>query len=222
MRDQPIERVMTTPPATVAPGARVAAARAIAAARGIHHVPVVEGDRLVGILGAAELAAAGAEATVAEVMQPDPVSIPVRATLQEAAAILAAGMFHALPVTAPGGSVVGVVTSTDLIRLLLRQLPSSEAGHEVPAGAPTRFADAEELERAVHAAERRHVANEDPERVAAALLYVNAKCRNLEAVLRAADLYLRSGQGEHEHGALVKAVARAKEAIRPDLKIGRV
>jgi hypothetical protein len=50
---------------------------------------------------------------------------------------------------------------------------------------------------------------------------LHAKGRHLEAVLRAADLYLHSGQGEHEHGALVKAVARAKEAIRPDLKIGR-
>lgn len=221
MRDQPIERVMSTPAAVVEAQSPASAARALAAARGIHHLPVVADGRLVGILGAAELGAAAPGAKVADVMQPGPVSIPVRATLQEAVAILGSGMFHALPVTAPGGAVVGIVTSTDLLRLLMQQLPSAVAGHEVPAGAERRFADAAELGKAVAAAERRHLGNDDPERIAAALLYLNAKARHLETVLRAADLYLHSGQGEHEHGALVKAVARAKEAIRPDLKIGR-
>ncbi len=53
MRDQPIERVMSTPP-VVGPGSLVSAARARAAARGIHHLPVVADGRLIGILGAAE------------------------------------------------------------------------------------------------------------------------------------------------------------------------
>lgn len=222
MRDQPVERVMTTPPVVVERGASVAAARQLMASRDIHHLPVVDGDRLVGIVGVGDLLQAPAGATVADAMHPDPVSVATSATLLDAAAILASGRFHALPVTAPGGAVVGVITSTDLIRALLQHLPSAGPGRDVPAGAPARFADAEELEKVVSAAGRHHVANDDPERLAAGVLYLNAKSHLLERVLRAADLYLHSGHGEHEHGSLVKAVTRAKEGIRPDLKIGRL
>lgn len=221
MRDLPIERVMTTPPVVVEANTPAAEARATMAARGIHHLPVVAEGRLVGILGSAEIARAPANARAADVMQAQPVSIPSRATLQEAGAILASGMFHSLPVTAVGGAVVGIVTSTDLVRLLMEQLPTATPGREVPSGATRRYADAEELARAVLAAERRHAAGDDPEHLAAALLYLDGKARHLEAVLRAADLYLHSGQGEQEHKALVRAVARAKEAVRPDLAIGR-
>jgi len=220
MRDLSIDRVMTTPPVVVDAHAPLEAARALMAEHRFHHLPVVRAGRLVGILGAAELAGA-APGLVADAMQPDPVSVPIRARLREAAAILGAGSFHSLPVTAPGGAIVGVVTSTDLIRLLVDQLPTTAPDREPAAGATRRFADADELARAVLAAERRHVAGDDPEHLAAALLYLDAKARNLEAVLRAADLYLHSGQGEREHTALVRAVGRAKEAIRPDLQIGR-
>lgn len=213
---------MTTPPVVVERGAGISTARQLMAKKGIHHLPVVDGGRLVGILGAADVLHASPTATVAEVMHTDPISISTNATLQNAAMILASGMFHAVPVTAPGGAVVGVITSSDLIKALLQQLSSAEPGRDVPAGAPVRFADAEELEKIVNEAERRHVANADPERLAAAVLYLHGKTRLLEGVLRAADLYLHSGQGEHEHGALVRAVARAKEGIRPDLKIGRL
>ena len=92
----------------------------------------------------------------------------------------------------------------------------------LPEGAPTRFADAEALAKVVQVAERRHLASDDPEHLAAALLYLNAKAHLLETVLRAADVYLHSGQGEHEHAELLLAVRRAKEGIRPDLAIGRL
>jgi predicted transcriptional regulator len=222
MRDQPIERIMTTPAVVIGPEASIDTARRLMASKAIHHLPVVEGDRLVGILGAAEVQHAPPGATVGQVMQPKPVSISLRATLLDAAKLLATGMFHSLPVTAPGGALVGVVTSTDLITELLQQLPSAEAGHEVPARASVQFTDADTLAGVMAVAERRHLAGDDPEQLAAAVLYLHAKARLLETTLRAADLYLHSGQGEREHAALLRAVACAKEGIRPDLKIGRL
>ncbi|MDQ1303040.1 MAG: hypothetical protein QG595_1023, partial [Pseudomonadota bacterium] len=40
--------------------------------------------------------------------------------------------------------------------------------------------------------------------------------------LAAADLYLHSGQGTHEHAMLVRAVDKAKEGVRPGLQINRL
>jgi CBS domain-containing protein len=222
MRDLPVERVMTTPPVVIEPGTGIDVARRLMASKGIHHLPVVEGDRLVGILGMAEVVHAPPGATAAQAMQPKPVSISVRSTLLDAATLLASGMFHSLPVTAPGGAVVGVVTSTDLIRELLQHLPAAETAHEAPARATAAFADADEMAKVKAVADRRHVAGDDPEGLAAAVLYLAAKMQLLESVLRAADLFMHSGHGEREHGALLRAITRAKEGIRPDLKIGRL
>jgi hypothetical protein len=91
-----------------------------------------------------------------------------------------------------------------------------------PPRTVVRFTEAEELARVLVEAERRHVTNDDPQRLAAAVLYLHAKARLLEQVLHAADLYLHSGQGEHEHGALIHAIEHAKEGLRPDLPIGRI
>jgi len=124
--------------------------------------------------------------------------------------------------TAPGGAVVGIITTSDLITVLLQQLPSTDEYHAAPAESPGQLADPDELARAVSAAELRHRRGDDPERLAATVLYLNAKTRQLDAVLHAADLYLHSGQGSHEHGQLVKAISRANETLRPDLKAGRL
>ena len=129
--------------------------------------------------------------TVAELMQPDPVSIPATASLHDAAGILVSGAFHSLPVVDVNDKVVGVVTSTDLIRLLIQQLPG-------PAHRP---AESREGLTLVTDTEREHLLNR---------------------VLAAADLYLHSGQGTHEHAVLVRAVEKAKEGVRPGLRINRL
>ncbi len=50
-----VERVMTTRPIVVQAGATVGEARALVADRGLRTVPVIEGDRLVGVLGRSDL-----------------------------------------------------------------------------------------------------------------------------------------------------------------------
>lgn len=224
MRNKPVERIMTTPPVVVVPSMSIAGARKLLARNSIHHLPVVEQGRLVGILSAADVAHAAPTATVADAMQAGPISVPASATLREAATILATGMFHSLPVVAPGGAVVGIITTSDLITVLLQQVPSSAEGHDSPALAPaaTRFTDSDELARVASAAEGRHLRGDDPDGLAAAVLYLHERVRTLESVLRAADLYLHSGQGGHEHGLLVRAISRANEAGRPVISAGRL
>ena len=58
--------------------------------------------------------------TIEGLMQKEVVSLTEHSTIREAAEILGQGKFHSLPVL-NGGKIVGMVTSTDLIRYLADQ-----------------------------------------------------------------------------------------------------
>jgi len=55
-----------------------------------------------------------------------------------------------------------------------------------------------------------------------ALQFLAIRSRELESVRRAAEVYLRSGQGEHEHTVLVRALAKACEHLGPTVASGRL
>jgi CBS domain-containing protein len=55
MLDEPIQRLMSTPPITVAPGDQVADAFELMNGRRIRRLPVVDGGRLVGIVTEGDL-----------------------------------------------------------------------------------------------------------------------------------------------------------------------
>ena len=55
--DSPVERVMSTPAITVTPDVPVMSALSMMSRRRIRHLPVVEGDRLVGIVSIGDLVA---------------------------------------------------------------------------------------------------------------------------------------------------------------------
>ena len=100
----------------------------------MHHIPVVSGGDLVGIvtwnkfmqvtlgdLGDQHISnldtVLDQTYELADVMRRTPVSIDINSTIHDAAKILGAGEFHSLPVT-DGNKLVGIVTSSDLIRYL--------------------------------------------------------------------------------------------------------
>jgi CBS domain-containing protein len=101
----------------------------------IRHIPVVSGDAILGILSYTDLMRISfADAidddehdvdtmvynmfSIEQVMVKDVVSVPPTATVKEVAQFLAQKEFHALPVV-DEGKLVGIVTTTDLIRYLL-------------------------------------------------------------------------------------------------------
>lgn len=103
----------------------------------IRHIPVVNSDEIVGILSYTDLLrvsyadAADDDAkdvesivfnmfTVKQVMSKDIVVISPETTIHQAAEILSKNEFHALPVC-ENGVLLGIVTTTDLIRYLLVQ-----------------------------------------------------------------------------------------------------
>ena len=104
----------------------------------IRHIPVVNEDVIIGMLSYTDLLRISfADAvdeteteietlvynmfTIDQVMAKNVVTVPSDATIKEVAKILATKEFHALPVV-DNGCLVGIVTTTDLINYLLKQL----------------------------------------------------------------------------------------------------
>jgi len=103
----------------------------------IRHIPVVSSNKILGMLSYTDLLRISfADAidddedivdttvynmfTVEQVMAKKLVSISPETTIKEAAEILAKKEFHALPVC-EGNLLVGIITTTDLIKYLIEQ-----------------------------------------------------------------------------------------------------
>lgn len=99
----------------------------------IHHVPVVSGKKLIGLISKTDLERItfvsnfekGNVSTqmfdalkIEEVMTKDIVSIQKDETVLDAAEILAINDFHALPVM-DGEAIVGILTTKDLLKYLV-------------------------------------------------------------------------------------------------------
>jgi CBS domain-containing protein len=136
-KNEPVSKIMSSALQTIHEGEPVSKLRAIFENAGIHHIPVVSGERLVGIVSSNDFmrvsfGAFGNQESrglddildhtckIHDVMTSDPVTIPKSGTIREAAQILGSGDFHALPVV-DGDALVGIVTSSDLIRFLAEQ-----------------------------------------------------------------------------------------------------
>ncbi len=168
--------------------------------QGCHHVPVVDGARVLGMLSAHDLVKAlvlrrpfdDAEVLgqstlkqrrVEEVMQRNVLVLPQSSSVLDAARALSKGEVHALPVVTLDGALCGIVTSTDLIEALADALehPVASADTDAPASGPA---------------------------------VSDLELRALRDLLAAAVRYLESGRGDLEHGRLLQAVNRAREATR--------
>jgi len=103
----------------------------------IRHIPVVAEESIIGMLSYSDLLRISfADATndernidsvvynmfsIEQVMTKNLVSVSSKTTIKEVAEILAKNEFHALPVV-DDSNLVGIVTTTDLINYLLKQL----------------------------------------------------------------------------------------------------
>lgn len=136
-RNEPLSTVMSTELTTVNVTHKLSEVRKLLAEQGIHHVPVVSGTKLVGLISATDMirvsfSAYGADAravdamldhefSVEGVMSTDLTTLSSTQKVRDAAAVLASGKFHSVPVVDTDKNLVGLVTSTDLIRYLADQ-----------------------------------------------------------------------------------------------------
>lgn len=217
VRDIAINRIMTTDPTTVQIGDPISVAKQMFVSGDIHHLPVVKNGLLVGIISSSDLLkfhlldgdpAALSSATVGQIMEADPVVLQSGASLRDAATTLSIGGYHALPVIEHNRALVGIVTTVDLVTHLLQQIPRGDGSiHEnANSGSTTRISDSE-ISGAVRQAEQSTSQGGDPDGLSRVLLHLRDQNRLLENVRKAAELYLRSGHGEHEHSVLVKVLA---------------
>ncbi len=217
MRDLAIDRVMTTNPATVEPTDPISTARRLLEPGRIHHLPVVEHGLLAGIVSTSDLLKfhllqggtdSADETPVALIMEVDPVTLDSNASLRDAANKLSVGGYHALPVIGPDRTLVGIVTTSDLITQLLRQLPSGDGS--IRPGESTESAQPindKELSRVMHQAEQAVQSGSEPANISRILLRLRDNNRSLKKACHAAELYMRSGHGEREHSVLIKCLS---------------
>jgi len=123
-----IHDIMTREVVTVAPGSTLEDACRIMHDRNIRHLPVLEGDRLVGVVtdrdvhsatSALCLAPAPPRGLVGEAMSRPPRTASPLDSIDEAARTMRSAKIGCLPVL-DGDQLVGIVTGIDLLDALLR------------------------------------------------------------------------------------------------------
>lgn len=154
-----VRDAMTREVATLGPQASAAEALAICRGRGIRHLPIVDGGRLVGLVSDRDLrdvspprGSADAEDALGGVKLSDVMTRGVETahpldTIEHAADVLHSQRIGCLPVVADE-EVVGIVTSSDMMRILTELIGAGERGSwievEVP-NEPKALADVAQL-----------------------------------------------------------------------------
>lgn len=129
---------MTADPETVDVGQKLSDVRRLMAEKRFHHVPVVDGRRLVGLLTATDMvrlsisaygadertvdAMLDAQFSIQQVMTTGLFTLQHDQTVRHAADKLRGGAFHCLPVVDAEHNLLGIVTSSDLIQYMFEQL----------------------------------------------------------------------------------------------------
>ncbi len=136
-RREKVSAIMTTDVLTVNVSNSLKEVNELFAKEHIRHVPVVSGDKLIGILSQTDILRIsfgntfgeeqeGADEaifdmlSINQVMKHSPATISPNDTLKEAAIILATKEFHALPVV-ENEKLVGIITTTDIIKYFIEQ-----------------------------------------------------------------------------------------------------
>jgi CBS domain-containing protein len=236
----PVNRIMSEPVFTIGPEETVSEAMRLFTAHRVHHIPVVEQHRVVGMLSSADMmglrffvpppnAARDAlpwdRLRAKTIMRTPAITVPEHESVQRAAERMAHNGFHALPVVDRDGRLVGIVTTTDIMHGCFHSQPDATAGDDLDEA--RRFPLADTHIAAVLASARRSVnSRRDPYGIAATLLAVQQRVHSLEEVVTAVKRYLNAGQDETLHAAVSKAIERAdrldekmRHAVAPGLGV---
>lgn len=137
-RRESIKNVMTNKVVSVTTQDSLMDAEKLFKKNHIRHIPVTEGKKIKGMLSYTDLlrisfvdsyneeevevsSAVYDMLSIEQVMAKNVLTIPEESTVKDAAEILVKKEFHALPVTAENGNLIGIVTTTDIMQYLLDQ-----------------------------------------------------------------------------------------------------
>jgi CBS domain-containing protein len=237
--DEPVSRIMTEAVVAIDISRPVSEALDCFFQYPIHHLPVVRDGKLAGMLSAADVMkleyfvpkATADRArylderlTIGQLMRQPVVGLQSTASLADAAERLIEQGVHAAPIVDEADRVVGIVTTTDIMRSLLHgpprkgELPNPRSAQPPPTETVSdesqhhRKPSDQEYATALRTAETLHVEARDPRHLGKAMLYLDERRRYLEKVLELADRFLLTGQDEQTHALLLKAIHAAKRA----------
>lgn len=118
-----VRDLVRRPPVTARPDMSIREAAVVMAESGVSSLLLMDGEQLAGIVTDRDLRrrvlAAGVDPSIAvrEVMTERPVTVPAEAMAFEVMLEMTGRNIHHLPVLDASGAVIGLVTTTDLIRL---------------------------------------------------------------------------------------------------------
>jgi CBS domain-containing protein len=134
MRREPITTVMTTNLVSVDCGQPMSEVYFVLKDAPFQHVPVLDGDMPVGIISSTDVlklvydidgtseqmltTMLDHQFNLDDAMSTNLVTLPESATVHDAAEVLAEGKLHSVLVVDVAGGLVGIVTTTDLVRYL--------------------------------------------------------------------------------------------------------
>ena len=121
---------------TIAPQDSVVMANELMWRKSIHHLVVVDGGKVVGILSDTDLGGDKANEIpdnqrVSSVMSSQAIVAEPTMTVDRAMHIFEGRQLHCLPIL-DGGKLVGIVTATDIMNLAKRGVPNTATGKPYP------------------------------------------------------------------------------------------
>lgn len=122
MMNEKVETIMIKKLITLAPGDTIAHAKEIFSGKRIHHLPVQDNGKLVGLVTTYDLWRSTIElhvnddTRISEIMSKKIVKISPDDKIGTAAEIFLDNRFHALPVVTDDNTLVGLVTTFDVLR----------------------------------------------------------------------------------------------------------
>lgn len=129
MGHQTIQDAMTSDPTTITTDTSIEEAARLMKSEDVGSLPIVEGDRLVGMLTDRDIAIRGVAdgrttSTVGEIASKDIVTIDPQQGLEEAARLMSEHQIRRLPVCEEDGRLVGILAQADV----------AQSGHDTLTG----------------------------------------------------------------------------------------
>jgi CBS domain-containing protein len=137
-----VRDIMSSPAITVSSDTTLPAANALMKEKEIRHLPVLEKGRLVGIVSRGDLREASISAsinadqyelhfllnklTVGRLMTRKVRTVAPDALVVDAADLMTEHKIAGLPVVDADGAVIGIVTESDLLKMLVRRLRAAD------------------------------------------------------------------------------------------------
>lgn len=120
-----VAELMTRATFAVRPNQTIQQAIDLLARQEFHHIPVTDGAALVGVISDRDVLRAllrsqtTVDGPISTIMRREPVTTDPDTTIGEAALLLLRHHINSLPVVDGAGDLVGILTTTDLVRALI-------------------------------------------------------------------------------------------------------